>query len=100
MSQTVIPITIDNQRCNGCGVCVPVCHERAMTVRAGKITIDAELCSTCSQCIALCPERALSWRQIHAAPRKRGGGCDRARALRARLQHPPRRLFELRSALI
>jgi NAD-dependent dihydropyrimidine dehydrogenase PreA subunit/nitroreductase len=54
-------VTIELDKCTGCGTCVRICHEHCMTVHAGKISIDYRSCSTCTQCVAACPERALSW---------------------------------------
>lgn len=70
MADASFPITIDPPRCTGCAACVPVCHERAMSIRAGKVEIDRVSCSTCSQCIALCPERALRWRGVEPTVRR------------------------------
>jgi NAD-dependent dihydropyrimidine dehydrogenase PreA subunit/nitroreductase len=54
-------ITINQEKCNACGLCVKVCHEYCMLLENGLLTIDFKYCSTCSQCIAICPEQALSW---------------------------------------
>ena len=54
-------VTIDQEKCTGCGSCVRICHEHCMSVSSGKICIDYASCSTCTQCIAVCPERALAW---------------------------------------
>ena len=54
-------VTIDIEKCSGCGTCVDVCHEHCMSVHEGKIEIDYPYCSTCTQCVAICPSRALRW---------------------------------------
>ncbi len=54
-------VTIDIQKCTGCGTCVEVCHESCMSVNDGKIQIYYPYCSTCTQCVAICPSRALRW---------------------------------------
>lgn len=56
-------ITIDNDRCTRCGLCVKICHEHCITLD-DTLTIDYELCSTCTQCIAVCPEQALTWNHV------------------------------------
>lgn len=54
-------ITINQDKCNACGLCVKVCHEYCMSIENSLLTIDSKYCSTCTQCIAVCPEQALSW---------------------------------------
>lgn len=54
-------ITIDQERCNACGICVQICHEFCIDLEDHILRIDEEYCSTCTQCIAICPRQALSW---------------------------------------
>lgn len=54
-------IIIDKKKCNGCGLCVQVCHEHCIKPDNKIIKIDYRVCSTCTQCIAICPQQALSW---------------------------------------
>jgi NAD-dependent dihydropyrimidine dehydrogenase PreA subunit/nitroreductase len=54
-------ITIDNSKCNGCGLCVQICHEYCIKQDKETIEINYGYCSTCTQCIAVCPVQALSW---------------------------------------
>ncbi len=57
-------ITIDQNKCNTCGICANVCHEYCIFFKDGMIIIDYNFCSTCAQCIAVCPKEALSWNNI------------------------------------
>lgn len=61
-------IQIDQAKCNGCGLCIRVCHEYCMQLDNGILTIDHPYCSTCTQCIAVCPQLALSWDHIRPLP--------------------------------
>ncbi len=54
-------ITIDQQKCNNCGVCVDICHEYCIHIENKLLAIDHSYCSNCTQCIAICPHQALSW---------------------------------------
>ncbi len=61
-------VTVDTQKCTGCGTCAAVCHEDCMSLQNGKIEIYYPYCSTCAQCIAICPSRALRWGDVEPAP--------------------------------
>ncbi|HER09394.1 MAG TPA: hypothetical protein ENO20_10850 [Bacteroides sp.] len=54
-------ITVDQEKCNGCGICVKICHEHCLSLSGGKLNIEYEFCSTCSQCVAVCPRQAILW---------------------------------------
>ncbi len=57
-------ITLDPEKCNGCGLCVDICHEHCMVLENKKVHIDYQFCSTCTQCIAICPQMALRWEDV------------------------------------
>ena len=54
-------IVVDREKCEGCGLCVKVCHEHCLTLVNGTPSVDLSYCSTCTQCIAICPQQAISW---------------------------------------
>ncbi|MGI6321046.1 MAG: ATP-binding protein [Bacteroidales bacterium] len=49
-------IKIDEDLCNGCGLCVEGCHEGALQIIDGKARIVSELyCDGLGACIGDCP---------------------------------------------
>lgn len=53
-------IKIDEELCNGCGQCVPNCHEGALQIIDGKARLVSELmCDGLGACLGHCPEGAL-----------------------------------------
>ena len=54
-------IRIDEEKCNGCGLCVPSCAEGAIRIVGGKARLIAEkYCDGLGACLGACPEGALS----------------------------------------
>jgi NAD-dependent dihydropyrimidine dehydrogenase PreA subunit len=54
-------ITIDRDKCNGCGLCVNGCHEGALQIIDDKAVLISELmCDGLGACIGECPEGAIS----------------------------------------
>lgn len=54
-------IKIDDELCNGCGNCVPNCHEGALQIIDGKARLVSELmCDGLGACIGHCPEGAIT----------------------------------------
>jgi MinD superfamily P-loop ATPase len=49
------------EKCDGCGLCVAVCHCNAF-VMIGKVVsvVEVENCEYCTQCEAVCPTGAIS----------------------------------------
>ena len=54
-------VNIDEDKCNGCGLCVPNCHEGALQIIDGKARLISELmCDGLGACLGHCPEGAIT----------------------------------------
>jgi len=54
-------IRIDEELCNGCGNCVPNCHEGALQIIDGKARLISDLmCDGLGACLGHCPEGAIT----------------------------------------
>jgi ferredoxin len=62
-------VRIDQELCNGCGLCVTPCVEGAIELVGGKAyVISEELCDGAGFCLAVCPTGALSIETREAEP--------------------------------
>ncbi|MDR3170697.1 MAG: 4Fe-4S binding protein [Treponema sp.] len=53
-------ITIDQDQCNGCGLCVTACHEGAIGIQEGKaVLLQTEQCDGLGNCLPVCPVGAI-----------------------------------------
>ena len=53
------PARIDVDKCDGCGTCVEVCPNEAITLNE-VAHIDEEECVECESCVDECPNEAIS----------------------------------------
>lgn len=54
-------IHIDEEKCTGCGLCVPACAEGALQIVGGKARLVSEVyCDGLGACLGECPEGALT----------------------------------------
>lgn len=94
-------ISIDREKCNGCGLCITACHEDAIQLIDGKAELISEsYCDGLGDCLPACPtdaihievrealeydEEAVIERikaKTPAAPAPQQSGCPGQRALR------------------
>jgi ferredoxin len=62
-------IVIDETRCNGCGECIPNCHEGAIKVVDGKARLIGDsFCDGLGACLGHCPQGAISIVERDAQP--------------------------------
>ncbi|GCD08544.1 ATP-binding protein [Clostridium tagluense] len=61
-------ISIDENKCNGCGICISGCHEGAIELVCGKAKlISDEYCDGLGDCLPQCPTDAIKIIQRDAA---------------------------------
>jgi ferredoxin len=62
-------VLIDEEKCNGCGDCVPSCAEGAIKIINGKAKLTNDsLCDGIGNCLGYCPQGAITIVEREAAP--------------------------------
>ncbi|MFO7656569.1 MAG: 4Fe-4S binding protein [Bacteroidales bacterium] len=62
-------VKIDEELCDGCGLCVPGCHEGALQMIDGKARLISDLmCDGLGACIGHCPQGAITIEKREAEP--------------------------------
>src|SRR5512133_3249778 len=69
MKSTRKIIRIDEEQCDGCGLCVPSCAEGAIRVVDGKARlVDEKYCDGLGACLGECPQAELAVIDAEAEP--------------------------------
>ncbi len=77
-------ITIDEEKCDGCGVCVPACAEGAIQITGGKARLVSETyCDGLGACLGECPQDAIHLEEREAADYDEGAVENHLNKLKA-----------------
>ncbi|MBD3164630.1 4Fe-4S ferredoxin [Candidatus Woesearchaeota archaeon] len=62
-------VKINEDKCNGCALCIPNCHEGALQMIDGKARLISDLfCDGLGACIGHCPQGAITTEEREAEP--------------------------------
>lgn len=62
-------ITIDEEKCTGCGLCADACHEGAIGMKNNKAKLlRDDYCDGLGDCLPVCPTGAITFEEREAAP--------------------------------
>lgn len=82
-------IKIDEEKCNGCGICVSACHEGAIGMVNGKAKLMRDdYCDGLGDCLPGCPVNAISFEEREAAEYDEAAVKANMAAKKAASAHP------------
>ena len=55
-----VSVSVDTDRCIGCGSCHEICFTKAVTIDNGKCSIDLGMCRGCGRCVEVCPTDSIT----------------------------------------
>ena len=80
-------IHIDEEKCNGCGLCARACHESAIGIIDGKAKLLREdYCGGLGDCLPACPTNAISFVEKEAAAYDEAAVLENKKKLEAHSQ--------------
>lgn len=81
-------IKIDQEKCNGCGLCAQACHEGAIGMVNGKAELLREdYCDGLGDCLPACPTGAITF-EMRQAPAYNGQAVKAAKKAKQEQQAP------------
>ncbi len=61
-------VSIDNDLCTACGICVADCSRGALSLEDDHVVVDGSLCNSCGACVDACPNEAITLAEIVTSP--------------------------------